>query len=46
MFSVPDHWRTHFIENTTLLEGLDHSSADVQLITELYLYIYQVMYNK
>ena len=36
MFSVHDTWRTHFIEDTTLLD----SSADVQLVTELYLYIF------
>ena len=35
MFSVPDTWRTHFMEDTTLL---DYSSSDVQRVTELYLY--------
>ena len=45
MFSVPNNtWRTHFIEDTTLLELLD-SSADVQLVTELYLYRLRI-FNK
>ena len=45
MFSVLHNtWRTHFIEDTTLLQGLD-SSADVQLVTELYLYRLR-MFNK
>ena len=35
-------WTAHIIEDTTLLD----SSADVQLVTELYLYIFQVTYNK
>ena len=43
MFSVPDNtWRTHFIEDTTLP---DYSSADVQLVTEFYLYRLRI-FNK
>ena len=41
MFSVHDH-----LENT-LHRGQNSTSAQhVQLVTELYLYIYQVTYNK
>ena len=42
MFSVPDHLENTLIEDTTLL---DYSSADVQLVTELYLYRLRI-FNK